>query len=71
MVIETIMLDKTEKKRLAILRILHEADRPVGGSKITEQLQAMGYEVSERTVRYYLLGMDKEGLMSCVLLPAI
>lgn len=55
-------MDKTEKKRLAILRILHEADRPLGGSKITEQLQAMGHEVSERTVRYYLLGMDNEGM---------
>lgn len=59
------MSDKTEKKKLAILRILHEADRPLGSSKITEQLQAMGYEVSERTVRYYLLGMDKQGLTQC------
>jgi len=59
------MSDKTEKKRLAILHILHESDRPVGSSKITERLQAMGYEVSERTVRYYLLGMDKEGLTQC------
>jgi repressor of nif and glnA expression len=56
------MRDKTEKKRLSILRVIHEADKPIGSSKITEQLQAMGQEVSERTVRYYLLGMDREGL---------
>ncbi len=60
-----LMSDKTEKKRLAILRILHGSDRPVGSSKITRQLQAMGYEVTGRTVRYYLLGMDKEGLTKC------
>jgi len=56
------MIEKMEKKKLAILRILREADKPVGSSDITEQLQAMGYEVSERTVRFYLLGMDKECL---------
>lgn len=56
------MIEKMEKKRLAILKILKKARRPLGGSKITEQLLAMGYEVSERTVRFYLLGMDQEGL---------
>lgn len=56
------MSDKTEKKRLAILRILQEADKPLGSSKITERLDAMGNEVSERTVRFHLLGMDKDGL---------
>ena len=56
------MTEKTEKKRLAILRILQEAGKPIGSTKIMENLQAMGQEVSERTVRYYLLGMDKRGL---------
>ncbi|HUT55421.1 MAG TPA: NrpR regulatory domain-containing protein [bacterium] len=56
------MNEKTEKKRLAILRILQEADRSLGSSRITEQLMAMGHEVSERTVRFYLLGMDRDGL---------
>jgi len=53
------MIEKMEKKKLAILRILREAEKPVGSSDITEQLQVMGYEVSERTVRFYLLGMDR------------
>lgn len=56
------MIEKMEKKRLAILRILQKADRPLGSSKIAEQLLAMGHEVSERTVRFYLLAMDKDGL---------
>ncbi|MFO8057156.1 MAG: NrpR regulatory domain-containing protein [bacterium] len=56
------MLDKTEKKKLSILRILNKANQPMGSSRITEQLKAAGYEVSERTVRHYLLGMDREGL---------
>jgi len=56
------MSDKTEKKRLAILRLLLESGRPLGSSKIEERLSAMGHEVSPRTVRYYLLGMDRDGL---------
>ena len=53
---------KNEKKQLAILQILREAEKAIGSSVITEQLSTMGLEVSERTVRYYLLDMDKEGL---------
>jgi repressor of nif and glnA expression len=56
------MQEKTEKKRLAILRVLHEDDRPHSSRQITEQLNAMGNEVSERTVRFYLKAMDKAGL---------
>ncbi len=44
------------------MRVLNESDRPLGSSKITEHLEAMGHEVSERTVRYYLYQMDREGL---------
>jgi repressor of nif and glnA expression len=56
------MIEKIEKKRLAILKILKKAKKPLGSLKITEQLLAMGYELSERTARFYLLTMDKEGL---------
>ena len=54
------MSEKTEKKRLAILRILRESDGPLGSSKITERLVAAGHEISERTVRFYLHKMDGE-----------
>jgi repressor of nif and glnA expression len=56
------MREKTEKKRLAILRILRDADRPLGSSRITERLLAEGHEIRERTVRFYLRSMDNEQL---------
>ncbi len=56
------MREKTEKKRLAILRILQEKDECLSSSKITSRLQAQGYDVSGRTVRLYLVELDKEGL---------
>jgi HTH-type transcriptional regulator, global nitrogen regulator NrpRI len=56
------MREKTEKKRLAILRILLETDECLSSSKITDQLEAQGYDVSGRTVRLYLIELDKEGL---------
>jgi HTH-type transcriptional regulator, global nitrogen regulator NrpRI len=55
------MMSKTERKQITILRILKEADRSLDSSRICRQLQATGIEASERTVRYYLLGMDKKG----------
>jgi len=56
------MGEKTEKKRLAILGILREANKPLGSSKITERLVAAHYEISERTVRLHLKNMDEQGL---------
>ncbi|MBI9102305.1 MAG: DUF128 domain-containing protein [Spirochaetales bacterium] len=60
------MSDKVEKKKLSILRILGEINRPTSSHKITEYLNSRGYEVSERTVRFHLLSMDKEGLTEYV-----
>ncbi len=56
------MADKTEQKQLAILNILRSSDKPLSGLKITEELLAQGHEISERTVRFHLLKMDREGL---------
>ncbi len=56
------MGEKREKKRLAILGILRDANGPLGSAKITERLRAGHYEISERTVRLYLKAMDEEGL---------
>jgi len=56
------MENKMQKKKMAILRILRETDGPLSSSKINAQLIARGYETSERTVRFYLLEMDKDGL---------
>lgn len=56
------MRDKVEKKRLSILRILKAARHPLSSQVIQEQLARLGQEMSERTVRFHLLAMDKEGL---------
>ncbi|MDY6910857.1 MAG: NrpR regulatory domain-containing protein [Chloroflexota bacterium] len=56
------MTEKQEKKQLAILNVLKTSARPLSGSKITEELIALGHEFSERTVRLYLQRMDQEGL---------
>ena len=60
------MREKIEKKRLAILRILSESDRPVSSAKLTETFSRMGIEMSERTVRLYLIELDRRGLTAYV-----
>jgi repressor of nif and glnA expression len=56
------MTDTIERKRLVILKILRDANGPVGSMAITEKLKSSGYDISERTVRFHLLAMDKMGL---------
>ena len=56
------MSEKTEERKLAILRALHEEEGPLCSARITEHLSAMGHETSERTVRFHLKAMDKENL---------
>ncbi len=56
------MSELTEKRRLAILRVLRQAGVPLGSSKITGRLLAAGHEMSERTVRFYLQALDHDGL---------
>lgn len=56
------MQDRIERKRLAILRILRDEGKPVGSQQITDKLTAFGYDITDRTTRYHLLAMDKQGL---------
>ena len=56
------MRERIEKKRLAILRVLKDANEPLTSRIISEQLINTGYDITERTVRFHLLSMDKEGL---------
>lgn len=56
------MLDiRTGRKMVAILRVLREADRPLGGERIAEGLALSGFDLSERAVRNYLLQADALG----------
>jgi HTH-type transcriptional regulator, global nitrogen regulator NrpRI len=56
------MGDKTEKKKLLILRILQDTSRPLASAKIAQRLSAGGVDISERTVRLYLKSTDEAGL---------
>jgi len=55
-------MDKREKKKLAILEILHRSNGSLSSARITELLTAQDVDISERTVRLYLQELDKEGL---------
>lgn len=57
-----LLSEKSERKRLGILRILRDANGSIGSSRIAEILLAAGHEISERTVRFYLHEMDGEEL---------
>lgn len=52
----------SRRKLVSILHVLQNAEKPLGGTRIAQRLQAVGLELSQRTVRYYLQKMDQEGL---------
>lgn len=45
-----------------ILKILHRIGRPAGATQVAELLRGWGVELSERSIRLYLLDLDREGL---------
>jgi len=51
-----------KKKDLLILSILRNSTVPLTGIKIAQELQSLGHDISERTVRLYLQRMDGSGL---------
>lgn len=57
---------KLDKIKLKILQILKENNFPISSNQITLELERRGICISERTVRYYLLQMDKENLTSYI-----
>ena len=52
---------RTRRRMAAILRVLKEARRPLGGERIAESLRLSGTDLSERTVRNYLAEADSLG----------
>jgi hypothetical protein len=52
----------SERKIVSILNILKDIRKPLGGTRIALKLKEMGYDLSQRTVRYYLKKMDHAGL---------
>ena len=56
-------MDKNhQRKIISILNVLHNAAKPLGGTRIAQRLQEFGFDLSQRMVRNYLQRMDKEGL---------
>jgi repressor of nif and glnA expression len=53
---------EVERKVISILRILHEAQQPMGARVIARSLKKLGVELGERAVRYHLKIMDERGL---------
>jgi len=56
------MNSQNNQTRVAILRALHEIHHPAGAARIQQQLRAMGINLQPRTIRFYLLQLDREGL---------
>ena len=53
---------RAKKRAVAILRALQEAGRPLGASRLARDIEAMGFDMSQRTVRYYLAMLDRDNL---------
>ncbi|MDD5706183.1 MAG: NrpR regulatory domain-containing protein [Kiritimatiellae bacterium] len=54
--------DKQSRRRMALLEVLKQHDRPVISHDIAHDLQKRGYDTSERTVRLDLQKLDQEGI---------
>ena len=56
------MYTKNQKKITAILHVLQDINKPVGGTIISKSIQRYGFTLSQRTIRWYLVLTDKAGL---------
>lgn len=56
------MNPRSEKARIAILKVLQAANRPLGAARIAEGLAAMGLDLQPRTIRFHLALLDATGL---------
>jgi repressor of nif and glnA expression len=52
-----------EKKINTILKIVAEANGPIGSPEISARLKELGIDMSERTVRYHLKSLSEKGLL--------
>ncbi|MBD3177273.1 MAG: DUF128 domain-containing protein [Armatimonadia bacterium] len=51
-----------DRKEVAILRVLDQAQGPMGAGRIAKELRGHGIELEERAVRYHLEALDEMGL---------
>src|SRR4030042_1687521 len=52
---------EVERKITAILKVLSDSAKPLGGRLISRLLKEQGVDLNERTVRYHLKIMDERG----------
>lgn len=55
-------MQKNNAIKLSILQALQDMDGPAGAARITERILAEGMDLRPRTIRFYLLQLDREGL---------
>jgi len=60
------MLEKSKKKKIAILNVLRNADSGLRSSQIFDELVNQGYDVSERSLRMYLQDLKDEGFTEAI-----
>ncbi len=53
---------EVERKVIAILKVLSDSPRPLGGRVLARHLGDLGIDLGERAVRYHLKLMDERGL---------
>ena len=52
---------EVERKTIAILKVLSDSPRPLGGRVLAHRLSDLGIDLGERAVRYHLKLMDERG----------
>jgi HTH-type transcriptional regulator, global nitrogen regulator NrpRI len=52
---------RTQRRMVAILRVLRNAPKAIGSEQIADELRLSGMELSERTIRNYLVHADSLG----------
>ncbi len=55
-------MQQNKSVKLAILKVLQDLEGPAGAARIFQHLSAGGADIQPRTIRFYLLQMDREGL---------
>lgn len=57
---------QSDKTRAAILKVLSESSKPMGAGQIMSALLSAGFDISPRTIRFYLLKLDEKGFSRLV-----
>jgi HTH-type transcriptional regulator, global nitrogen regulator NrpRI len=59
-------MQQNKNAKIAILKAIQDFDGPAGAARIAQRLEADGYDLQPRTIRFYLLQLDREGLTHTV-----